>query len=254
LTFAVFLASCPKIKSIRRTVYPILAAIFERKNRGIFDLSGRTGECLAIEHILSVFMYGTLTLVFDVGIVIGPDGGQIRAGTGSTLMGAAPLWDSQPENSTPLTEQRTYTEITEIVPAKTAKPGPRRYFARVPTHAIGMASERRRYPRAALSLPLKLTKINGVPEQLPILLVTRNISSSGIYFFAPRLIAAGTSVELQVGLVERASGCGSVQMLTAAHIIRSEKCDMPGWHGYAASFDDFALQRDDVVPLQYGVA
>ena len=170
-------------------------------------------------------------------------------------MGAAPLWDGQPASATPLTEQRTHTEVTEMVPARTAKPGPRRYFARVPTHAIGMASERRRYPRAALSLPLKLMKINGVPEELPILLVTRNISSSGIYFFAPRMLAPGTSVELQVALVERASGCGSVQMLTAAHIIRCEKCDMPGWHGYAASFDDFALQRDDVIPpLQYGVA
>jgi hypothetical protein len=199
-------------------------------------------------------MYAALTLLFAEGIVIGPDGGQNRADTGSSLMGAAPIWDTQPASTSPLTEQRTYTEVTEIVPAKTAKPGPRRYFARVPTHAIGMASERRRYPRAALSLPLRLTKIAGVPEQLPILLVTRNISSSGIYFFAPRLIAAGTSVELQVALVERASGCGSVQMLTAAHIIRSEKCDMPGWHGYAASFDDFALQRDDVIPQQYGVA
>ena len=169
-------------------------------------------------------------------------------------MGAAPVWDGQPANTAPLTEQRTYREVTEIVPAKTAKPGPRRYFARVPTHAIGMATERRRYPRAALSLPLRLTKIAGVREELPILLVTRNISSSGIYFFAPRDLAPGTSVELQVALVERALGCGSVQMCTAAHIIRSEKCDMPGWRGYAASFDDFALQRDDVIPQQYGVA
>jgi hypothetical protein len=26
--------------------------------------------------------------------------------------------------------------------------------------------------------------------------------------------------------------------------------DMPGWYGYAASFDDFALRRDDVVPIR----
>jgi hypothetical protein len=26
---------------------------------------------------------------------------------------------------------------------------------------------------------------------------------------------------------------------------------MPGWHGYAATFDDFAIRRDDVVPLRY---
>jgi hypothetical protein len=43
-------------------------------------------------------------------------------------------------------------------------------------------------------------------------------------------------------------------MSTAAHIIRAEDTDTPGWHGYAASFDDFALQRDDVIPLRYNTA
>jgi len=27
--------------------------------------------------------------------------------------------------------------------------------------------------------------------------------------------------------------------------------DMPGWRGYAASFDDFALRRDDIIPMRY---
>jgi hypothetical protein len=43
-------------------------------------------------------------------------------------------------------------------------------------------------------------------------------------------------------------------MCTAAHIIRSEESDTPGWRGYAASFDDFALKRDDVIPLRYRTA
>jgi hypothetical protein len=30
--------------------------------------------------------------------------------------------------------------------------------------------------------------------------------------------------------------------------------DTPGWRGYAASFDDFALKRDDVIPLRYQTA
>jgi hypothetical protein len=42
-----------------------------------------------------------------------------------------------------------------------------------------------------------------------------------------------------------------VQMCTAAHIVRAEEVDMPGWRGYAATFDDFALRRDDIVPLRY---
>ncbi|HTZ74991.1 MAG TPA: PilZ domain-containing protein [Candidatus Aquilonibacter sp.] len=163
-------------------------------------------------------------------------------------MGAAPIWDGQPAVVPPLRNPKPYTDITEIVPAKTPKPGPRRYFARIPTHAIGVASERRRYPRAALSLPLRLVRVEGRPDFAAVLLVTRNISSSGIFFLAPREIAIGTGIELQVALVERPSGLGSVQMYTAAHIVRTEECDMPGWRGYAASFDDFALQRDDIVP------
>ncbi|HEY6465309.1 MAG TPA: PilZ domain-containing protein [Candidatus Acidoferrales bacterium] len=163
-------------------------------------------------------------------------------------MGAAPLWDGQPAVVSPLRNPNRFTDVTEIVPARTPKPGPRRYFTRVPTHAIGVASERRRYPRAALSLPLRLVRIEGVAEFAPVLLVTRNISSSGVFFLAPREIQLGTAIELQVALVERPFGLGSVQMLTAAHVVREEDCDMPGWYGYGASFDDFALQRDDVIP------
>jgi PilZ domain-containing protein len=162
-------------------------------------------------------------------------------------MGAAPIWDGQPAAVPPLRNPRPF-EITEIVPAKTAKPGPRRYFARIPTHAVGVASERRRYPRAGLSLPLRLIHIVGSTPFTPVLLVTRNISSSGIFFFAPREIPLGTAIELEVGLVDRPLGLGRVQMRTAAHVVRTEDCDMPGWRGYAASFDDFALQRDDIIP------
>jgi hypothetical protein len=163
-------------------------------------------------------------------------------------MGAAPFWDGRPAVVPPLRDPRPY-EITEIVPAKSAKPGPRRYFARIPTHAIGVASEKRRYPRAALSLPLRLKSINGVAEPIPVVLATRDISSSGIFFFAPRVMPTGTAIELEVALVARPQGFGSVQMLTAAHVVRIEECDMPGWVGYGASFDDFALQRDDIVPV-----
>jgi PilZ domain len=142
---------------------------------------------------------------------------------------------------------------TEGVRAHTEKPGPRR-FTRVPTHAIGVAKERRRYPRASLCLPLRLTRVAETAEPIPVTLVTRNISSSGIYFLAPRELDPGTAIELEVALVERPLGCGTVQMCTAAHIIRSDETETPGWRGYAASFDDFALKRDDVIPLRYNVA
>ena len=163
-------------------------------------------------------------------------------------MGAVPFWDGQPAVVPPLRNPKPCTEITEITAGRTAKPGPRRYFARIPTHAVGVASERRRYPRAALSLPLRLMRIEGVEAFSPVLLVTRNISSTGVFFLAPRQIALGTAIELAVALTDRPLGFGGVQMCTAAHVVRSEECDMPGWYGYGATFDDFALQRDDIIP------
>src|SRR5580704_15567040 len=150
-------------------------------------------------------------------------------------MGAAPDWKGPRSVVSPLREVESHT-VSVASPA--GKPGPQR-FARVPTHAIGVARERRNNPRASLSLPLRLT------------LVTRNISSSGVYFLAPRDFQPGTAIELEVALIERPLGQGSVQMCTAAHIVRAEEVDMPGWRGYAATFDDFALRRDDIVPLRY---
>ncbi len=139
---------------------------------------------------------------------------------------------------------------TVAVSAFSDKPGPRR-FARVPTHAIGVVRENRRYPRAKLSLPLRLISVGGVRESFPITLVTRNISSSGIYFLAPRRLDVGMAVNLEVALVDRPIGQGRVQMYTAAHIVRAEATENPGWWGYAATFDDFALQRDDIIPLRF---
>ncbi len=162
-------------------------------------------------------------------------------------MGAAPDWKDQRCAASPL---REFESHTVSVIAHSGKPGPRR-FARVPTHAIGVAQERRGNPRAALSLPLRLIRVGDRPEPIPVTLVTRNISSSGIYFLAPRNFAPGTAIELEVALIERPLGQGSVQMCTAVHIVRAEDVEMPGWWGYAASFDDFALRRDDVVPLRY---
>ncbi|HEV2615814.1 MAG TPA: PilZ domain-containing protein [Candidatus Acidoferrales bacterium] len=120
---------------------------------------------------------------------------------------------------------------------------------RVPTHAIGVAEDRRRCPRACLCLPLQLTSIGGREEALPVTLVTKDISSTGIYFLAPRVIDPGTAIELEVALIERPLGRGSVRLRTAAHVVRIDACEVPGWNGFAASFDDIDFQRDDRIPL-----
>ncbi len=124
-------------------------------------------------------------------------------------------------------------------------------FACVPTHAVGMPDERRRAPRAYLKLPMRLTRVAQTAEPVPVTLLTQNISASGIYFLAPRAIRAGTSIELEVGLLDRPLGQGSVRMLTAAHVVRSEAAIVSGWHGVAAQFDDFNFDRDEKVPVRF---
>ncbi|HXW54916.1 MAG TPA: PilZ domain-containing protein [Candidatus Cybelea sp.] len=160
-------------------------------------------------------------------------------------MGAIP---ERGERLTPLAP-RGLEANTTAVGSFSGKPGPRR-FARVPTHAVGVARENRRYPRAKLSLPMRLIGVAGVRQSFPVTLVTRNISSSGIYFLAPRRIDVGAAVDLEVALVDRPIGQGRVQMYTAAHVVRAEATETPGWWGYAATFDDFALEHDDVIPLR----
>ncbi|HSC44735.1 MAG TPA: PilZ domain-containing protein [Candidatus Acidoferrum sp.] len=128
---------------------------------------------------------------------------------------------------------------------------PVRRFARVPTHAVGMFPEQREYPRASLRLPLRLRSVNGRAEDFPITLVTRDISSSGVFFLSPRQIAPQTPIELEVVLVSRPMGRGNVVIVSNARVARIEPAAMPGWFGIAASFDDLEFDRDDDIPMRY---
>ena len=80
----------------------------------------------------------------------------------------------------------TPTTTTAAVPALRVQPllsdTKTRQFVRVPTHAVGAHPEHREYPRATLRLPLRLRSVNGLQERFPITLVTRDISSSGVFF------------------------------------------------------------------------
>jgi hypothetical protein len=127
---------------------------------------------------------------------------------------------------------------------------PRR-FVRVPTHAVGVHPEHREYPRAALNLPLRLRGAGGVPEEFPITLVTRDISSTGVYFLCPRQLPVGAPIELEIVLVSKPLGLGNVVMATMAHVCRTEAAAMPGWYGIAAAFDDVQFDRDDHIPSRF---
>lgn len=127
---------------------------------------------------------------------------------------------------------------------------PRR-FVRVPTHAVGVYPEHREYPRAALKLPLKLRGVDSVRETFPVTLVTRDVSSTGVYFLCPRHLPVGASIELEIVLVSRPLGRGNVVVSSMAHVQRVEPAAMPKWYGIAASFDDMEFDRDDGIPIRF---
>jgi len=131
------------------------------------------------------------------------------------------------------------------------RPAQPRQFVRVPTHAVGIHPEQREYPRATLNLPLRLRGAGGVPEEYPVTLVTRNISSTGVYFLCPRQLPIGVSIELEIVLVSKPLGLGNVVMATMAHVCRAEIAAMPGWFGIAAAFDDVQFDRDDRLPSRF---
>src|SRR5438132_9863783 len=131
------------------------------------------------------------------------------------------------------------------------RPEQPRRFVRVPTHTVGVHPEQREYPRASLNLPLRLRSAGGVPEEFPVTLVTRNISSTGVYFLCPRQLAVGNTIELEIVLVRKPLGLGNVVVATMARVCRTETVAMPGWHGIAAAFDDVQFDRDDCIPSRY---
>jgi hypothetical protein len=124
-----------------------------------------------------------------------------------------------------------------------------RGIARVPTHTVGHARERRSYARASLALPLCVRSVAGRPDTGMATLTTLDISSSGIFFLCPRRIEPGTPIEMEVTLVNRPAGSGTVRMRTQACVVRAENTSTPGWHGLAAAFDDITFVRDEPIPV-----
>jgi hypothetical protein len=124
-------------------------------------------------------------------------------------------------------------------------------IARVPTHAVRPVSERRTYMRAKLSLTLQVKRIAGVRNGDCTNLRTTNISSSGLLFLCPQRIEPETPLEIEVCVLDRPFGRGSVRMLTEAHVVRAESASQPGWYSLAATFDDITFQRDEPLPSRF---
>jgi hypothetical protein len=162
-----------------------------------------------------------------------------------------PLGASAPAISEPNEVFRKAPALRIMPLLKTPQP---RRFVRVPTHAVGVHLEHRECPRASLKLPLKLRSVSGIMEQYPVSLVTRDISSSGVFFLSPKLLAVDSEIELDIVLVCRPLGYGNVVVSSKARVRRVESANMPGWYGIAASFDDFAFDRDDNVPGRFSAS
>jgi hypothetical protein len=144
---------------------------------------------------------------------------------------------------------RSATSVIEP-PSWTTRAKPKG-IARVPTHSVRPPEERRSYARAKLSLPLRVNRIAGQREQMGEPLRTTNISSSGVLFLCPQRIEPGTPIEIEVCLVDRPFGRGTVRMRTEAHIVRAEPASRPGWHSLAATFDDITFQREEPLPSRF---
>lgn len=176
------------------------------------------------------------------------------SGNGSRAVSPQPENATIPANRPPAAEPAPAILPEGPRPFVVHRTDPTKTFSRVPTHAVGMAVERRQQARAGLRLPLRLTQVNNQAEPVPVTLLTRNISSSGVFFLAPRQLEPGMKIELEVALIERPVGRGGVRMATVAHVVRVEASAEPGWHGIAATFDDFAFRRDEAVPTRYNKA
>ena len=135
------------------------------------------------------------------------------------------------------------------VPSWMTRAAPRG-IARVPTHAVRPVEERRAYMRANLSLPMRLRTIAGHQTDGADL-HTANVSSSGVFFHCPLWIEPQTPVEIEIHVLARPLGQGSVRMIAVGQIVRAESGPKPGWHSLALNFDDITFQRDEPLPSRF---
>ena len=56
---------------------------------------------------------------------------------------------------------------------------------------------------------------------------------------------------MEVCLVDRPFGRGTVRMMTEAHVVRAEPASRSGWHSVAVCFDDISFQREEPIPSHF---
>jgi PilZ domain len=159
--------------------------------------------------------------------------------------------DSSRGDSTMIERLSAHSATSVVEPPSWTTRAKPKGISRVPTHAVRPVEERRAYTRAKLSLPLRLKRIAGQRDHKLQPLRTTNISSSGVLFLCPQRIEPGTPIEIEVCLVDRPFGRGTVKMKTEAHVVRAEPASRQGWHSLAVTFDDITFLREEPLPSRF---
>lgn len=119
--------------------------------------------------------------------------------------------------------------------------------AAVPCLEFEITDNRRKHARLPLQFPLRMKQIGGKLPPATDVLLTENISSTGVYFLAPLQLEPNTPIELEIGLTDLPRGRERVRMRAHARVVRVDPASKPGWHGLAAMFDEIRFDRDNGV-------
>src|SRR4051812_32221033 len=104
--------------------------------------------------------------------------------------------------------------------------------------------ERRRYPRFAAWLPLRLRAVAGRIEHGNAPLITQNISRAGVCFPAPQHIEPGHLIEVEVMLPGVGPTGADVPIKAEGYVVRAEPGNVPGWYKVAATFSVSPLTHE----------
>lgn len=107
-----------------------------------------------------------------------------------------------------------------------------------------LVEERRLYPRLPLQLTVRVKRVDGRPQAQVLDLATTDISCSGICFLSENKLQVGAPIDLEVLLAEQPAGRPGMKMFTAAHVVRVEPADTPGWFAVAAIFLDITFDHE----------
>jgi len=102
-------------------------------------------------------------------------------------------------------------------------------------------SDRRNVQRFHLKLPLTVRCGQEVGDKVAT--ATRDVSSRGVYFFLPKDVTEGATVEIVMTLPNELTMAGPVQVRCLGHVHRSEKLET-GQLGVVATIERYEFLRD----------